>query len=91
MLRTLVLLLVLANLAFLAWTQGLLSPLARPPMSSEREPERLMQQVRPEAVKVLGPQAVAALEREQAGAGAAQVPQPAGSAASQPGAASAAR
>ena len=91
MLRTLVLLLVLANLAFLAWTQGLLSPLARPPMSSEREPERLTQQVRPDAVKVLGAQAAAALEREQARASAEQAAQPASSAASQPAAASAAR
>lgn len=91
MLRTLVLLLALANLAFLAWTQGLLSPLARPPMSSEREPERLTQQVRPETVKVLGAQAAAALEGQQAQAGSTQAAQPAASAASQPAAASAAR
>ena len=91
MLRTLVLLLVLANLAFLAWTQGLLSPLALPPMSSEREPERLTQQLRPDAVKVLGASAAVALEREQAQASAAQSAQPAASAASQPVAASAAR
>lgn len=91
MLRTLVLLLVLANLAFLAWTQGLLSPLAQPPMGSEREPERLTQQVRPESVTVLGAQAAAKLEREQAQARAAQAAPSAASAASQPAAASAAR
>jgi hypothetical protein len=72
LLRALVLLLVLANLAFLAWTQGLLSPLARPPMSSEREPERLTQQVRPESITVLGTEAAAKLEREQAQARDAQ-------------------
>jgi hypothetical protein len=71
LLRILVLLLVLANLAFLAWTQGLLSPLARPPMSSEREPERLNLQVQPERVTVLGAEAAAKLEREQAQARAA--------------------
>lgn len=72
MLRALILLLVLANLAFLAWTQGLLSPLARPPMSSEREPERLNLQVQPERVTVLGAEAAAKLEREQSPARAAQ-------------------
>jgi hypothetical protein len=91
LLRTLVLLLVLANLAFLAWTQGLLSPLAHPPMSSEREPERLTRQVQPDAVKVLGTQAAAKLEREQAQASAAQSAAPAASAASQPAAAGTAR
>jgi hypothetical protein len=87
LLRTLVLLLVLANLAFLAWTQGLLSPLARPPMTSEREPERLTQQVRPEAVKVLGAEAAAKVEREQAQARAAQDAASAASQAARPGAA----
>lgn len=86
MLRTLVLLLVLANLAFLAWTLGLLSPLAQPPMSSEREPERLTQQVRPEQVTVLGAEAAAKIEREQAEARAAQDAGSAAPSAAEPGA-----
>jgi hypothetical protein len=71
LLRTLVLLLLAANLAFAAWTQGLLAPLAMPPMSSEREPERLRSQVRPETVTVLDARTSARLLREQALAGSA--------------------
>ena len=60
MLRTLVALLLLANLAFYAWTQGWLDEVVGVRAIGDREPERLAQQVRPEAVKILGPQAVAA-------------------------------
>lgn len=51
MLRLLVLLLVLANVGFYAWSQGLLvAVLPWPP--DAREPQRLQQQVRPEAIRV---------------------------------------
>ena len=54
MLRLLVLLLVLANVGFYAWSQGLLvAVLPWPP--DTREPQRLQQQVRPEAVRLAGP------------------------------------
>jgi len=60
MLKTLTALLLLANLAFLSWAQGWLSPWLPPPGAREREPERLRLQVRPEAVIVLSPQAASA-------------------------------
>ncbi len=53
MLRTLVGLLLLANLLFFGWSHGWLSPLVAPPHAGEREPERLAAQVRPEQVRVL--------------------------------------
>ena len=56
MLRTLVLLLLLANGLFFAWSQGWLAPLL-PPRSDAREPERLAQQLRPELITVLTPKA----------------------------------
>jgi hypothetical protein len=59
-LKTLTALLVIANLAFLAWAQGGLSPWLQPPGASEREPQRLRLQVRPESVIVLSPQAASA-------------------------------
>ncbi len=52
MLRFLVLLLVLANGAYFAWSQGLLAAWGYAPALS-REPERLAQQIRPEAIRVL--------------------------------------
>jgi len=60
MLRALVVALLLANLAFYAWTQGWLEGLIGLAPHGDREPERLARQVRPELVKVLTPQAVAA-------------------------------
>lgn len=71
MLRVLVALVVLANLAFLAWTQGWLSPVFAPPAHGHREPERLAQQVRPEIVSVLAPQAASAALAAAAAASAA--------------------
>lgn len=53
MLRLLVVVLVLANLFFLAWARGWLSPMWPPPRHGEREPERLLAQVTPERVRVL--------------------------------------
>jgi hypothetical protein len=56
MLRLLVALLALANLLFFAWAQGALSPwlFASPAGdASQREPQRLRAQVRPEAVTLV--------------------------------------
>jgi hypothetical protein len=52
MLRALVLLLLLANGLFFAWSRGWLGT---PPSHAQREPERLAAQVNPEAVLVLPP------------------------------------
>jgi hypothetical protein len=51
MLRLIVLLLLLANGAFFAWSQGLLLPLGIGP-AQQSEPQRLAQQVRPEAMRI---------------------------------------
>jgi hypothetical protein len=59
MLRLLLLLLLIANALFFAWTRGWLAPAAPPPGRGDREPERLAAQVRPESVVVVGPQAAA--------------------------------
>ena len=61
MLRTLVIALLLANAAFFAWTQGWLDTVVGAATHAEREPQRLGQQVRPEAVRLLpAPVALAA-------------------------------
>lgn len=52
MLRTLVLLVLLANGLFFAWARGWLGD---GPRHAEREPQRLQAQVKPEAVSVLPP------------------------------------
>ncbi len=79
MLRTLALGLVGANLLFYAWTQGWLGAAAPvPPALQGREPDRLEQQVRPDAVTVLRPRA-AALAAQGASA-----PAPPGAGASAP-------
>ena len=52
MLRTLVALLLLANVMFFVWTRGWLG---EPPRQAEREPGRLAAQTRPEAITVLSP------------------------------------
>lgn len=61
MLRVLVLLLVLANGAYWAWTRGALAPLGLAP-NSQREPQRLSQQIRPGALRLLGPEEVRRIE-----------------------------
>ena len=58
--RTLLVLLLLANGAFFAWAQGWLAPAVPAPRHTEREPQRLAAQVRPESVVVLAPQAASA-------------------------------
>ncbi len=82
MLRALAGSLIGANLLFYAWTQGWLGALApAPPGLQGREPERLEQQVRPEALTVLRPRAVAAPLAEP---GASNPPAPAAAGASSP-------
>jgi len=60
MLRALVIALLALNLGFYAWTQGWLDGMVGVRAQGDREPERLSRQVRPETVRVLTPQAVAA-------------------------------
>ena len=60
MLRSIVALLLVANLAFFAWSQGWLDNLMGVRAGGDREPERLAHQVRPETVRILTVQAVEA-------------------------------
>jgi len=51
--RALLAALLLANLVYFIWTQGGLAALGSQPASfSEREPQRMTQQVRPDALQV---------------------------------------
>ena len=52
MLRLLVLLLLLANAAYFAWSQNLLAPVGLAP-AQQSEPQRVAQQVRPDAIRIL--------------------------------------
>ena len=52
MLRLLVLLLLLANAAYYAWSQNLLAPIGMAP-EQQSEPQRLAQQIRPEAIRIV--------------------------------------
>ena len=52
MLRLVVLLLVLANTAYFAWSQGLLAPIGLAP-GVQTEPQRLGTQIQPEAIRLL--------------------------------------
>lgn len=45
--------LLLANLGYWAWSQGLLAPTLPPPRAADHEPQRLAQQHRPEWVSVV--------------------------------------
>jgi hypothetical protein len=66
MLRAAVLLVLLGNALFFAWARGWLGP---GPQASVREPQRLAEQVRPEAVSVLPPTtATAAVQAARAAA-----------------------
>lgn len=60
MLRVVVGLLLLANLAFFGWARGWFEPSMPPPHHGEREPQRLTAQLRPDAVIVLPPRAASA-------------------------------
>lgn len=59
MLRWTVLLVLLANLAFYAWTQGWLDTVVGSSPQGEREPQRLQRQLRPESVQLLSPRVAA--------------------------------
>lgn len=52
MLRLLVLLLVLANAAYFAWSRHALAPIGLAP-AAQAEPQRVAQQVRPDAIRLL--------------------------------------
>ena len=54
MLRLLVLLLLLANAGYFAWSHGTLAPYGFAP-AAQSEPQRLAQQFRPEALRILTP------------------------------------
>lgn len=71
--RSLLILLLVANAGFFVWAQGWLAPAVPGPRHREREPQRLLAQVRPETVSVLAPQAASAallVARESANAAA---------------------
>jgi hypothetical protein len=70
MLRLIVLLLLLANGGFYAWSQGLLLPWGVGP-TQQSEPQRVQQQVQPETVRVLSTQDLRQLEAQVA-----QAPRP---------------
>ncbi|MEK9803667.1 MAG: SPOR domain-containing protein [Curvibacter sp.] len=55
MLRLVVLLLVLLNAAYYAWSQGMLRSYGWAP-AEQREPQRLEQQLRPQAIRILPPE-----------------------------------
>jgi hypothetical protein len=52
MLRLIVLLLVLANAGYFAWSQGLLAPWGIAP-AQQAEPQRLAQQIKPQALRIV--------------------------------------
>ena len=57
MLRLLVLALLLANIGYFVWSQGLLAAYGLAP-ARQAEPERLAQQIRPEAMQLLAEEPV---------------------------------
>ena len=61
MLRSLVLALLLANAGYFAWTRGLLADYGFAP-AAQSEPQRLTQQIRPEAMRLLSPDETRQLE-----------------------------
>lgn len=63
MLRLFVLTLILANGAYFAWSQGMLRSYGFAP-TSQREPQRLAQQVRPEALRILTPAEIKRVEAQ---------------------------
>ncbi len=58
MLRALVIALLLANAAFFAWTQGWLDTVVGVRSIGDREPERLLRQLRPETIRIVPDTAV---------------------------------
>lgn len=61
MLRLLVLALILANAGYFAWSQGLLAAYGFAP-ATQAEPQRLTQQIKPEALRILNPQEASQLQ-----------------------------
>lgn len=53
MLRVLIVALLLANLAFFAWTRSWLDTVVGVRPTGDREPERMLRQVRPESIRIL--------------------------------------
>lgn len=70
MLRGLFFLLLLLNGGYFAWSQGLLQAYGLGP-AERSEPQRLAQQIRPEAMRLLGQDEVRRMEAQQAAAAAA--------------------
>lgn len=64
MLRLVVALLFIANLAFWGWTQGWMDGIVGVKAIGDREPDRLQKQVRPESIRIVTPQAVQAAASE---------------------------
>ena len=60
MLRAIVIALVLANAAFFAWTQGWLDNVVGVRSIGDREPERVLRQIRPETIRIVPDPTVAA-------------------------------
>lgn len=71
MLRLLVLALLLANAGYFAWTHGLLADYGLGP-ATQAEPQRLAQQIRPEAMRLLTVAEARQLENDPGPASAAQ-------------------
>ena len=65
MLRVAVLFLLLLNGAYFGWSQGYLQAYGLGP-SARNEPQRLAQQIRPELLRVLGPEEGQRVESQQA-------------------------
>ena len=63
MLRTLVVLLIIANALFFGWTRGWLDSVVGIKASGDSEPERQARQLHPERIQILGAEAVAALQK----------------------------
>ena len=70
MLRLIVLVLLLANAGFYAWSHGLLLAWGLGP-SQQSEPQRVQQQIRPDAVRILRPDELRSVEAQLA-----QAPRP---------------
>ena len=71
MLRLLVLLLLLANAGYFAWSHGTLAPYGFAP-AAQSEPQRLAQQFRPEALRILTPLEARQLESKTGSASESQ-------------------
>lgn len=66
MLRLVVLLLVLANVGYFAWSHGALASMGMMP-AVQTEPQRLAAQIRPEAIRILTPQEARDIENRSPG------------------------